>query len=100
MMSCCAALTPTAWPKVWNKLVDACIRGNIVAKEEQLEKHVTLMETVVHVPEEILPQNFHAIRREELMRKLLDLTIDHYEERGSKLDELVEQNPGMGIPTI
>ncbi len=83
-----------------NKLVDACIPSNMVTEEEQLEKLLTLMETWVHVPEEILPENFHAVRREELRHKLLELTIDHYEERGEKLDELVEQNPGMGIPTI
>jgi preprotein translocase subunit SecA len=83
-----------------NKLVDACIPGNVVTEEEQLEKLLTLMEAWVHVPEDVLPENIHAIRREDLRRKLLDLTIDHYEDRGEKLDELAEQNPGLGIPTI
>ena len=83
-----------------NKLVDACIPGNMVTEEEQLEKLLTLMEAWVHVPEDVLPENIHAIRREDLRRKLLDLTIEHYEERGEKLDELAEQNPGLGIPTI
>ncbi|GAC1342914.1 MAG: preprotein translocase subunit SecA [Ktedonobacteraceae bacterium] len=83
-----------------NKLVDACIPSTMVTEEEQLEKLFTLMEIWVHVPEEILPENFHAVRREELRHKLLELTINHYEERGEKLEELVEQHPGMGIPTI
>ena len=83
-----------------NKLVDACIPGNMITEEEQLERLLTLLETWVQVPEDVLPENYHAIRREELRRKLLDLTINHYEERGSKLDELAEQNPGMGVPTI
>ena len=83
-----------------NKLVDACIPGNMVTEEEQLEKLLTLMEAWVHVPEDVLPENIHAIRREDLRHKLLDLTIEHYEERGEKLDELAEQNPGLGIPTI
>src|SRR5438105_520258 len=83
-----------------NKLVDACIPGNMVAEEEQLEKLLTLMEAWVHVPEDVLPENIHAIRREDLRRKLLDLTIEHYEERGEKLDESAKQNPGLGIPTI
>ncbi len=83
-----------------NKLVDACIPGNMVTEEEQLEKLLTLMEAWVHVPEDVLPENIHAIRREDLRHKLLDLTIEHYEERGEKLDESAEQNPGLGIPTI
>ena len=83
-----------------NKLVDACIPGNMVAEEEQLEKLLTVMEAWVHVPEDVLPENFHAIRREDLRHKLVDLVIDHYEERGRQLDELAKQNPGLGIPTI
>src|SRR6184192_1820272 len=83
-----------------NKLVDACIPSNVITEEEQLEKLLTLMEAWVHVPEDVLPENIHAIRREDLRHKLLDLTIEHYEERGEKLDELAEQNPGLGIPTI
>ncbi|TMC92177.1 MAG: preprotein translocase subunit SecA, partial [Chloroflexi bacterium] len=78
-----------------NKLVDACIPGNMVTEEEQLEKLLTLMEAWVHVPEDVLPENIHAIRREDLRRKLLDLTIEHYEERGEKLDESAKQNPGL-----
>src|SRR2546421_5051703 len=83
-----------------NKLVDACIPGSMVTEEEQLERLLTMMEAWVHVPEEVLPENIHAIRREDLRHKLLDLTIEHYEERGEKLDESAEQNPGLGIPTI
>jgi preprotein translocase subunit SecA len=83
-----------------NKIVDACIPGNVVTEEEQLEKLLTLMEAWVHVPEDVLPENFHAIRREDLRHKLIDLTIEHYEERGRQLDELAEQNPGLSIPTI
>ncbi|MDQ6643323.1 MAG: preprotein translocase subunit SecA [Chloroflexota bacterium] len=83
-----------------NKLVDACIPGNVITEEEQLEKLLTMIEAWVHVPEDVLPENIHAIRREDLRSKLVDLTIEHYEERGEKLDELAEQNPGIGIPTI
>ena len=83
-----------------NKLVDACIPGSVVTEEEQLERLLTLLETWVHVPEDILPENVHAIRREELRKKLIDLVIDHYEQQGEKLDELAEQNPGLNVPTI
>ena len=81
-----------------NKLVDACIPGNMVTEEEQLEKLLTLMEAWVHVPEDVLPENFHAIRREELRRKLVDLTIDHYEARDRQLDESGQTKSGPGYP--
>jgi preprotein translocase subunit SecA len=83
-----------------NRLVDACIPGSMVTEEEQLERLLTLVETWVQVPEDILPENLHAVRREELRNKLIDLVIDHYEEQGEKLDELAEQNPGLNVPTI
>jgi preprotein translocase subunit SecA len=83
-----------------NRLVDACIPGSMVTEEEQLERLLTLIETWVHVPEDVLPENIHAVRREELRNRLIDLVIDHYEEQGEKLDELAEQNPGLNVPTI
>ena len=83
-----------------NRLVDTCIPGSMVTEEEQLERLLTLVETWVQVPEDVLPENIHAVRREELRNKLIDLVIDHYEEQGEKLDELAEQNPGLNVPTI
>ena len=83
-----------------NRLVDACIPGSMATEEEQLERLLTLVETWVQVPEDVLPENIHAVRREELRNKLIDLVIDHYEEQGEKLDELAEQNPGLNVPTI
>ena len=83
-----------------NQLVDACIPGPMVTEEEQLERLLNILEAWVHVPEEVLPENIHAVRREDLRQKLLDLVIEHYEKRGESLDELGKQNPGMGIPTI
>jgi preprotein translocase subunit SecA len=81
-------------------LVNTCIPGNMVTEEEQLEQLLTLIEKWVPVPEDILPENMHAIRREDFKQKLIDLVIEHYEKRGQELDELVAQNPGLGIPTI
>jgi len=83
-----------------NRLVDACIPGAVVTEEESLERLLNLMEAWVHVPEEILPENIHAVRREDLRQKLIDLVIEHYEKSGERLDEMGKQNPGMGIPTI
>src|SRR6266699_1681160 len=68
------------------KYVDMYIPGHIVTEEEQLEKLLTVIENWVDVPEDVLPENIHAVRREDLRRKLLDLVIDHYEKRGAELD--------------
>ncbi len=37
---------------------------------------------------------------DELARKLTELVVNHYEERGEQLDKLSAENPGLGIPTI
>jgi preprotein translocase subunit SecA len=83
-----------------NKLVNACIPGTLVTEEEQLERLLTMLETWVHVPEDILPENIHAVRREELRNRLINLVINHYEEQGQKLDNLAAENPGLQVPTI
>ena len=83
-----------------NRLVDIYIPTNVVTEEEQLEQLLTMIETWEDVPEDILPENIHAIRREDLRRKLLDLVIDHYETRGAELDALSAGHPEMKIPTI
>ncbi len=67
------------------RLVDACIPGNMVMEEEQLETLFKAMEVWVPVPEEILPENLNAVRREDIKQKLITLVLDHYEERGESL---------------
>lgn len=67
------------------KLVDACIPGNMVMEEEQLETLFKALEVWVHIPEEIVPENLNAIRREDIKQKLVTLVLDHYEERGESL---------------
>src|SRR6266568_1989264 len=57
-----------------NRLVDACIPGSMVTEEDQLERLLTVIETWVHVPEDVLPENIHAVRREELRNRLIYLT--------------------------
>ncbi len=83
-----------------NKLVDAYIPGNMVTEEDQLERLLTVLENWVHIPEDILPENFHALRREELRNKLVDLVITHYEKQGQKLDDLAAENPNLHVPTM
>jgi preprotein translocase subunit SecA len=82
------------------KIVDMHIPGHIISEEEQLERLFAVLETWVEIPEEILPENIHSLRKEELIRKLTELVIDHYQERGEQLDKLGADNPGLGIPTI
>src|SRR6266704_1777793 len=83
-----------------SKVVDQCIPGNMVTEEEELEKLFSVMETWVHVPEELIPENIHSARREDLKRKLIDLVIDHYEEQGSNIDKLRAENPGRQVETL
>ncbi len=83
-----------------SKVVDACIPANVVMEQEELVKLFNVMETWVHVPQEILPENIHAVRREELKNKLIDLVIDHYEEQGDKLARLKAENPGRNVETL
>ncbi|QBD81469.1 preprotein translocase subunit SecA [Ktedonosporobacter rubrisoli] len=67
------------------KLVNSFIPSNMVTEEEQLENLFKALETWVHVPEEILPENIHAAHREDIREDLIDLVIDHYEQRGEEL---------------
>jgi preprotein translocase subunit SecA len=83
-----------------SKVVDTCIPANMVTEEEELEKLFSILETWVHVPEEMVPENIHAVRREDLKRKLIDLVIDHYEEQGRSLAKLRAENPDRNIETL
>jgi preprotein translocase subunit SecA len=83
-----------------SKVVDQCIPGSMVTEEEELEKLFLVMETWVHVPEELIPENIHSARRDDLKRKLIDLVIDHYEEQGSNIDKLKAENPGRQVETL
>ncbi len=81
-------------------IVDMHIPGNIVTEEEQLAGLFAVLETWVQIPDEILPENIHAVRKDDLTSRLMEFVVNHYEERGEQLDKLVAENPGLGIPTI
>ncbi|HLQ10636.1 MAG TPA: SEC-C metal-binding domain-containing protein, partial [Ktedonobacteraceae bacterium] len=66
----------------------------------QLAHVFNALEVWIHIPDEVLPENIHAVRKNDLLNKLTELITNHYEERGQQLDKLVEENPGLGIPTI
>jgi preprotein translocase subunit SecA len=82
------------------RTVETYIPGNIVNEEEQLAHLFNTLEIWIQIPDEVLPENIHAVRKNDLLKKLTELATNHYEERGQQLDKLVEENPGLGIPTI
>ena len=82
------------------RIINEHIPNNMVEDEEQLEKLFTVLETWMVIPDEILPENMHAVRRNDLTQKLVDAFVDHYEERGKQLDQMSADNPGLGVPTV
>jgi preprotein translocase subunit SecA len=79
------------------RIVDSSIAGSVVTEEAELETLFNALEAWVHVPEEFLPENIHAIRRDQLKRDLIDLVIEHYEKRG---EELKRQAIEQGVDEI
>ena len=79
------------------KLVNSCIPGPMVTEEEELESLYKALEPWVHVPEELVPENFHSVRREQLKQDLTDLVLDHYEARG---EGLTKQARELGIEDL
>src|SRR6266487_2018768 len=82
------------------KIVDMHIPGNIVTEEEQLERLFAVLETWVHIPDELIPENIHSARREDLKRKLVDLVIEHYEEQGENIDTLRAERLDRQVETL
>lgn len=86
------------------RVVDSFIPGSMVSEEEELERLFLAMETWVGVPEEVVPENIHAARREDIKNKLADLVVEHYEERCQELDarqaEYKDLHPDSNVFTI
>jgi preprotein translocase subunit SecA len=79
------------------RIVDSSIAGSVVTEEAELETLFNALEAWVHIPEEFLPENIHAIRRDQLKKDLIDLVIEHYEKRG---EELKRQAIEQGVDEI
>ncbi|GCE13897.1 preprotein translocase subunit SecA [Tengunoibacter tsumagoiensis] len=75
-------------------LVNNTIPGTMVSEEEELETLFKALEPWVHVPEEFVPENIHAVRRDNLRSDLVDLVLEHYEQRG---EELRKQAATQGV---
>jgi preprotein translocase subunit SecA len=79
------------------RIVDSSIAGSVVTEEAELETLFNALEAWVHIPEEFVPENIHAIRRDQLKKDLIDLVIEHYEKRG---EELKRQAIEQGVDEI
>jgi preprotein translocase subunit SecA len=71
------------------KIVDTAIPSTMLTEEDQLETLYRTLETWVHIPEEMVPENIHAVRRDQLRKELIDLVVEHFEARGEELREQV-----------
>jgi preprotein translocase subunit SecA len=67
------------------RIVNTCLPSTMVTEEEQLETLYKTLEIWVAIPEELIPENIHAAKREDIKRELIDLVIKHYEQRGAEL---------------
>jgi preprotein translocase subunit SecA len=82
------------------RLVNNHVPGTMVDDEEQLGELLNLLETWMVIPDEVLPENMHAIRKNDLTKNLVDAFLKHYEACGDQLKQLGADNPGQHIPTI
>ncbi len=82
------------------KIIHDHVPSTMVEEEEQLEKLFTILENWMVIPDEALPENMHAVTRNDLVKRLVTAFIEHYEKQGKQLDQLATDNPGVGIPTI
>jgi preprotein translocase subunit SecA len=70
------------------RIVNACILATMVTEEEQLETLYKTLEVWVTIPNDLVPENIHAVRREDIRQGLMNLVIEHYERRGTELRKL------------
>ncbi|HEY1351328.1 MAG TPA: preprotein translocase subunit SecA [Ktedonobacteraceae bacterium] len=82
------------------RIVHTHIPGNMVDEEGQLDELFNLLETWMTIPDEVLPENIHAIRKSDLTKSLVDAFSRHYEACGDQLKQLAADNLGQQIPTI
>ena len=75
------------------RLVELHIPGTIVSEEEQLDALLNSLEPWIHLPDDVIPENIHAVRKNELLRNLTDALIEHYEERDRQTEEFIKENP-------
>jgi preprotein translocase subunit SecA len=67
------------------RLVNAAIPGPVLTEEEQLDTLFKTLEVYVDIPDNVLPENIHAVRREQMKQELTALVLNHYEERAASM---------------
>nr|BBH89188.1 protein translocase subunit SecA [Thermosporothrix sp. COM3] len=67
------------------QLVEAHIPGHAISDEEELDSLFKALETWVELPEEIVPDNIHALQKDKLKKELIELVVNHYEQRAQEL---------------
>jgi preprotein translocase subunit SecA len=70
-----------------SQLTDTCIPSNMVTEEEQLEKLVNALGNWVEIPEDVIPENIHAITRQNIKQALTDYIVDYYEQHDQRLEQ-------------
>jgi preprotein translocase subunit SecA len=69
----------------------------MVTEEEQLEALYRTLETWVPIPADMVPENIHAIKRDDLKRDMTDLVLKHYEKRGQELKKQAREQGIEGV---
>lgn len=72
------------------RIIETSIPGPMITEEEQLETIYQTLEKWVHIPEEMVPDNVHSVRRDDIKEELTDLILEHYQKRGEELQAQVE----------
>jgi preprotein translocase subunit SecA len=81
-------------------IVNANIPGTMVTEEEQLESLFKILEVWVDIPEDVVPENIHAVRREAIKQQLVEVVVDYYERRGEDLKAQVSEQGAIGFDPI
>ncbi|GCE19704.1 preprotein translocase subunit SecA [Dictyobacter kobayashii] len=83
-----------------SRLVDGAFPGPVLTEEEQLETLFKSLETWVDIPEDMIPDNIHAVRRDSIKQELTELVLEHYEKRGEELRKQAKEQGAEGFDPI
>ena len=67
------------------RIVVAAFPGPVLTEEDQLEALFKTLEVYIDIPDSLLPENIHAVRRDQMKQELIDLVLNHYEERADSM---------------
>ena len=70
-----------------SQLVDTCIPSNMVTEEDQLETLVNTLGNWVEIPADVIPENIHAITRQNIKQALTDFVVEYYEQHDQRLEQ-------------